>query len=66
MIHTLQVILVVLLLSGCASKNEARSLLCFGFCSEQAFNRDVTPSPETVKELKTKEVKNEQADSKTP
>ena len=64
--HTSQVILVVLLLSGCASKNEARSLFCFGFCAEQSFNRDVTPSPETVKELKTKEAKNEQADSKTP
>jgi hypothetical protein len=39
-------ILITLLLAGCASKTDGRSLICVGFCSEQAIKTETTPNKE--------------------
>jgi len=53
--YKISAVILILLISGCASKNEARSLICFGFCTEQAFNRDVeSPSKEVITAIQAK------------
>lgn len=39
------VLVLSLFLVGCAGKTEGRSLVCLGFCSEQAVRVDRRPDP---------------------
>jgi hypothetical protein len=36
-------LIIALLLAGCASKTDGRSLICIGFCSEQSLKTETTP-----------------------